>query len=234
MNRKFLIWALLVVCPGSTLVSNVLAQVITSTVTGRLVDPTDALVVGATITLTETATQATHEQKTSKDGLFWFPQLTAGTYDLKIVSEGFESYERTGMVVNATSELGLGTIKMSVGRSSVTVVVQSDTVILDKASPNTDSTLGRQDLEEISMRSHDIMEAITLLPGMVDDAAGARDAPNSNSAANVYTNGIRSSKNIMIDGQSSMDPGGGAPRLRDTIPAPAIPPPSKATDCMDP
>ena len=60
-------------------------------------DTTGALIPGATVTLTETAT---HDRRTTMTGLrrrYLFPSVPPGDYVLEAVSSGFKVQRRTGL-----------------------------------------------------------------------------------------------------------------------------------------
>jgi hypothetical protein len=64
-----------------------------------------------------------------------------------------------------------------------------------------------EDLENIALRGRDFMDAVGLLPGVVDLSDG-REAPNANSMSDIYILGGRSNqKNMTVDGISNLDTG---------------------------
>src|SRR5215469_223036 len=59
------------------------------TVSGTIVDPSNAIVVDATITLTNTATNAARTTKTNKTGQYVFAFVDPGTYTISVSKTGF-------------------------------------------------------------------------------------------------------------------------------------------------
>src|SRR5437660_12136552 len=98
-----------VVC-GAALLSMVMglrtepvwAQSSTGTLSGLVVDQTDAVVPGTQVTLENPATSARREAVTSSEGSFVFPALQPGLYKLTAVLPGFAplELERIGINVN--------------------------------------------------------------------------------------------------------------------------------------
>ena len=88
---KFLV-ALTCLVLGST--SSLRAQVLYGSVVGNVVDSSDAAVAGASVTITNRETRQTRETTTNESGAYSFPTLSSGSYDLKIVKEGFSSTTR--------------------------------------------------------------------------------------------------------------------------------------------
>ena len=56
------------------------AQVRSATITGLVTDPTGAVIPGADVVVTETATSVSYPSKTDKVGLYTVPYLAAGDY----------------------------------------------------------------------------------------------------------------------------------------------------------
>src|SRR6476659_1938846 len=62
-------------------------------ITGTVTDSSGAAVPGASVTVTNTATRGTRETTTNADGVYTFPSLPPGTYELKIELQGFKTAE---------------------------------------------------------------------------------------------------------------------------------------------
>src|ERR1700727_954816 len=60
------------------------AQIRSATITGLVTDPTGAVVPGADVIVTETATSISYESKSDGKGLFTVPYLEAGDYTVTI------------------------------------------------------------------------------------------------------------------------------------------------------
>ncbi len=55
---------------------------------GEVRDPSGALIPNASVTVTNTATNGTRLTTTNSSGLFNFPDLTPGVYDVKVTIGG--------------------------------------------------------------------------------------------------------------------------------------------------
>ena len=69
------------------------AQSGTSSLTGRVTDPQQAVLPGATVTLTNTATGTSRTSVTNESGLYAFSALPPGLYTLKVELSGFRTAE---------------------------------------------------------------------------------------------------------------------------------------------
>ena len=62
-------------------------------ITGTVTDSSGAAVPGATVTVTNTATSGTRNTTTNAEGLYTFPALPPGSYELKVELQGFKTAE---------------------------------------------------------------------------------------------------------------------------------------------
>ena len=74
-------------------------------VSGTIKDPTGGVVPGATVVLMNTTLGTQFNVVTDGQGLYSFPNVPVGSYDLTVTLEGFKPYKRTGLAINADSRL---------------------------------------------------------------------------------------------------------------------------------
>jgi hypothetical protein len=60
-------------------------------ITGTVRDTSGAAIPGATVTVTNTATRGMRNTTTNEEGLYSFPSLPPGTYELKVELQGFKT-----------------------------------------------------------------------------------------------------------------------------------------------
>jgi hypothetical protein len=65
------------------------SQEVTASITGTVVDPSGAAVVGARVTATSQERGLTYTGVTNDSGLYRIAQLPVGTYGLKVEKSGF-------------------------------------------------------------------------------------------------------------------------------------------------
>src|SRR6059036_3144812 len=75
------------------------AQTDRGTITGSVTDPSGAVIVGAKVTATNTATRASTETITTSTGKYTVPLLRPGTYEVTVEQTGFKKYIQTGVIV---------------------------------------------------------------------------------------------------------------------------------------
>ena len=101
-----------------------LAQTDRGTVTGTVSDSAAAAIPGASVTITNIATNATYTAVTSADGLYVVPALPPGTYKVRVEKSGFKVAEiaQVGMAAGNTVSAN---ITLTVGAVSETVEIAS-------------------------------------------------------------------------------------------------------------
>ncbi|HWB33214.1 MAG TPA: carboxypeptidase regulatory-like domain-containing protein [Acidobacteriaceae bacterium] len=105
-----------------------LAQASTGSVHGTVVDPDNALIPGATITITSASGKA--QTATSKDdGTYSFKGLAAGTYTITATAPGFAAYSSQPVTVAAGGNLA-SDLHMDLATAAQTVNVTTDTAQL--------------------------------------------------------------------------------------------------------
>ncbi|MEK7833189.1 MAG: carboxypeptidase-like regulatory domain-containing protein, partial [Acidobacteriota bacterium] len=108
-----------------------LAQGIRATVTGRVTDPSGAVVVGAKVTIINTGTNETRTVQTNEAGEYTVPQIQPGDYSLSVERQGFKKTVQrftleTGQDARADVALQAGAVTEQVEITAVTPVVSSE------------------------------------------------------------------------------------------------------------
>src|SRR5438445_9095624 len=70
-----------------------------SLLTGTVVDPSGAVVANAEVVCRNTQTGVVNTRATNTDGLFRFPDLPIGEYEISVKSPGFDVLTRSGLTL---------------------------------------------------------------------------------------------------------------------------------------
>src|SRR5215469_4350206 len=98
------------------------AQEFRSTLTGRVTDPSGAVVAGARVAAIEQATNTRYDTVSNSDGFYTFPLLLQGTYRLTAEVKGFKKYLQTGIVIGTDVRVAQN-IVLSVGDTNDSVTI---------------------------------------------------------------------------------------------------------------
>jgi hypothetical protein len=128
---------------------------VSGSIAGQVSDPTGAVIVGATVTLTDTATKATMTTASDSTGRFVFPTLKPGTYDVAITKSGFQKLIVPGVTVTLSQATTLNeTLKLGAATQTVEVVAGA-TAELQTSNSTMGSTLSG-DMMNLPSMSHDV------------------------------------------------------------------------------
>src|SRR5215216_1069777 len=152
---------LILLLPGS----KTFAQTVTGTISGTVVDISNAVIAGATVMLVNEQTKDVRTVTTNEDGRFSFAAIQPGTYTVKIERQGFQTLEQKNLVLSANQILALGELGLKPGQVSeiVTVTTQGDRV--ETESSDLTARLTADQIALISTKGRDITSLLRLLPG---------------------------------------------------------------------
>src|SRR5437016_9497836 len=102
----------------------VCAQTPTAEITGTVSDSTNAVVSGATVTITNLSTNLQRVLKTNTSGIYGAPGLPPGIYSVRIAMPGFKTEVRTNLELQVDQVARLN-FALQVGAVSETVEVEA-------------------------------------------------------------------------------------------------------------
>jgi integrase len=112
-------------------------------ITGSVMDPTGAGVVGAKVTATRTDTGQRTTVTTNGCGFYVFPSLPPGQYTVKVAAPGFQTFVETNVTLTMNQPTRVDA-KLKVGAATTTVQVQASApasyAALDSSSATRTST----------------------------------------------------------------------------------------------
>src|SRR5579859_3678424 len=103
------------------------AQTTTGTISGTVVDPSNMVIPGAKVSVTNEANGDVRRADTTGTGDFVFPSLLPATYTVEVEREGFQTYRSSGNVLTPNGRLALGELHLAVGAVTQTVEVAAQT-----------------------------------------------------------------------------------------------------------
>jgi hypothetical protein len=185
--------------------SRIAAQTVTGQVTGTITDPSGASVAGAKVTLTYGLTGQQREITTEASGVFTFPELVPGSYELGITASGFQAYVQKAIVVGASEKVSLHEIQLTVGAVTTQVTVTANEAHVQTDSSDHSGLLTETQYQNVPARGRNYLDYLRLLPGVTAAGTGT-DAPGWSQGAVVF-NGGNGQVVMQLDGITSMDTG---------------------------
>ena len=170
-------------------------QVLTSRVDGTLQDQSGAVIPGASVTLTNVATNVALETETNEVGLYVFPQAPAGPYTITTQLSGFKSTVLEGIQVEVDTPATVN-IVLEVGVVDETVVVTASQPAMNTVNAEINTNLNRAQVKELPLNGRNVAQ-LALTQAGVTSRSGAREAS---------INGTRGTfNNFTLDGINNQD-----------------------------
>ncbi len=158
------------------------AQSGTSTITGTVLDQQGAAVPGATVRITNPATNFTRTVTTSDEGSYSFPSIPPATYRLEVEAGNFKKAVNTN--VQALVDNSVET-NISLEPGDVSAVVDVTAGTIEAVVNNQDASLGNnfvpRQITELPSNLRRVTDLLTLQPGVTREgyvAGGRSDQAN--------------------------------------------------------
>jgi hypothetical protein len=172
------------------------AQTEGARISGRVTDPTDAVVVGALCTITNLETNVSITTTTNEDGIYVVPDLHPATYRLTIQKDGFRTVVQPHLQLYVQDAVNENFALALVSVSETSTVVDEEPVLqTDSAAVST--VVDQQFVKNMPLNGRSFQSLIALTPGIVFTSQSLGDGQFS-------TNGQYSNANyFMVDGVSA-------------------------------
>src|ERR1700730_13171416 len=100
---------------------------VTGSIAGTVYDQTGSVIFGVTVTVTNNAQGIQNKTTSDAKGVYTFPCLPVGRYDIKMETQGFKPQNRNGLVIDVDSAIQVDmTLELAEKVEAVTVT-ESDT-----------------------------------------------------------------------------------------------------------
>jgi hypothetical protein len=178
-------------------------------ITGEVKDATGALVPGVAVTVTNTATNAQRSTTSNEAGIYSFPSLAPGSYNVRAEKAGFKAYTaKIDVSVQQTVRLDLD---MAVGSVAETVEVSGAVQLLTTENATLGTVIENKRIVELPLNGRNYLQLVSLSPNTstgFPSAGQARSRQGGFRADNsIAIAGQRSSFNhYSLDGVENTDP----------------------------
>jgi hypothetical protein len=185
-----LIWAV----PGWSQVQN-------ASLTGLVGDPSGAIVVGATVTARNNATNLTYKTKTDSSGYYLLGGLTIGTYTVTVEMTGFKKAIHDNVVLGV-GESGRNDFELALGEVTQEVEVKTAATVLQTESAQTGADIPNTEVLDLPLGRRNWDDLLLLSAGVSGDRYSEQGSSTaSGRTAIVDVHGVRSlQNNFLLDG----------------------------------
>ena len=165
-------------------------------ITGRVTDGSGAAVASAKVTVVSVATNAVREVATGNSGDYTFTSLLPGTYNLKVVKEGFKSDEGKNIALEVQQTLRLDFV-LTIGQVSESVTVEANAVQLQAENATVGTVIDNKRIVELPLNGRNYLQLVALTPNATTLSPSAGQAGSRQG-------GDRASQSIAVSGQRIM------------------------------
>ena len=194
-DRQLTDFRFLIAC--ALLIPAVAQAQVRGSVSGRVTDPSDAVVAGATVTLRSLDTEIAREFETSVEGTYAFPDVQPGNYEITVSSVGFRTAESQFDVrVNQQVRVDL---QLELGATTETVTVVAEAAQLNFEDATVETGVDPDVLLKLPLLAgggpRRVTDFVLLIPGAT---TGASD----DAFATRFNGGLQGGDEALMDGIS--------------------------------
>jgi hypothetical protein len=202
ISRRSLACLLLTVFAGL----EVVAQQITGSLRGTVVDPSGAVVQSAAVHAQQTETGLTRTAFTDRDGAYVLVELPIGHYQIRAEAKGYQKYLQEGISldVNQTATVN---VHLKLGAETQQVEVKADAQLVQSTVSSLGQTVMEREILDLPLDGRNFSQLGTLQPGVVPLTPGLLQAGGPARAGQAYAvDGQRpESNNFLIDGADNVN-----------------------------
>src|SRR4029079_5050505 len=127
------------------------AQLATAELNGRVTDDSGAVLPGATVTVTQTATGLVRTAVTDGNGTYLLSSLPTGPYKLEVSLQGFRTYVQTGIVLQVGATPTINAV-LALGAVEESVTVEAAAPLVDVRSAGISNVVEQERIVELPLQ----------------------------------------------------------------------------------
>jgi len=175
---------------------------VTGSINGVVHDPSQAVVRGAQVTVTNTQTNLSQHTVTADDGSYRFLALPVGIYKVNVATPGFQQFNTTDIVLKVNDELRID-VTLTVGNIKEEMSVQANAAQVETESTQLGDVIDSKKMLALPLNGRSYLDLLGLQAGVAPTTAGTigGDRPVSgyiSNAGNVSVNGQRETANAFL------------------------------------
>ncbi len=175
-----------------------------TSITGTVTDASGAIVVDASVTARDTATNVETKTTTNSAGLYFITSLPPGNYDLTVAKTGFETSTVTQIPLTLTLVATIN-VKLHIGSVNQTVSVTANAVQLESQSSALQSTITTRSVQELPNIGASPLAYAALAPNVVPTTGqqGLGSAAIGSATNAQMGGGLAQQNGYLVDGAES-------------------------------
>ncbi|HET9402584.1 MAG TPA: carboxypeptidase regulatory-like domain-containing protein [Candidatus Acidoferrales bacterium] len=167
----------------------------TGDIVGVVKDSSGGTVASAKVSIKSLSRGVTQDTDTQADGIYRFPLLEPGDYEVSVTASGFQA--STTKVTVHIGQVSTVNVQLGVQGTTQTVVVNAEAPLLQTENGNASANLTEKQVQEVPNGGNDVYDILWYAPGAV--------VPRGGSFPSVY--GLSTASNMVtLNGMPDLDP----------------------------
>src|SRR6266853_1216410 len=205
------VWVFVIVAICMVWAGQAYAQVAGATLTGTVKDSSGGFIPNAQVAITDVATGVTRTVSPGGAGLYTAPNLSPGTYEIRVTATGFSTQLQKGVTLTVGAQQVLD-FTMKVGQVSQTVEVTTEAPTVELTSSELGATVNSTTVRELPLNGRSWTDLAVLQPGVVASTSHPSVDVNRGYGGQLSISGARPQQNnYRLDGISINDYSNGGP-----------------------
>lgn len=179
-------------------------------ITGEVKDQTGAVVPSAPVTVTNAGTNVSRNSTTNDAGMYSFPSLVPGTYQVRVEAFGFQPIARTGIELQVQQTARID-FTLQLGQATQTVEVAASAQLLTTESATVGTVIAEKSINDLPLNGRNFLQLVALAPNVTYGFAPPSIASSRQGGdrvnQNISVGGMRGTwNNYTLDGVANVDP----------------------------
>jgi hypothetical protein len=178
-----------------------IAQEETAALNGQIADHDGLAVAGVKVQALNAGTGVSYLANTNEIGLYGFPALPAGTYNVTATKDGFQRAVRPGVELHVSDVISLN-FSLQVGSAAQSVIVEGGAPLVETTSSEMGGLINSKEIEELPLNGRNYIDLSLLQAGVTNSLNSTGTNGFGGLTGTVYSsNGAPViSNNFLLDG----------------------------------
>lgn len=181
------------------------AQSGSSSITGKVIDPSGNVIQNATVTVKDEATGVKTELHTNNDGIYSAEALGVGMYTVTVSAPGFTTVE-TNHIHLDPGQTRANNVTLAIGAQSSTVTVSADVQTVNTEQAENAGTINEKQIGNLMLNGRDFQTMALAIPG-VSSPIGADSSTVSDNITIIVNGAGTETSTQLLDGIYNMNSG---------------------------
>ncbi len=156
----------------------------TGQIAGTILDPQNAAVVGAEISVQSAGTNISRKVASDQTGSYAVPLLPPGNYSVTVSAQGFKTQTIPAVTVNVT-ETSTVRVQLELGQTTETITVETSANMVQTENAALGSVVGEKAVESLPLTNRNYTQILALSPGVASAVTNAANLGRATQEMNV-------------------------------------------------